>query len=108
MSSVLSLDALHKRVYRASKAGEKDSGNVPVAEVITAGCSVFSLSEEASRNAPAPQEKPKAGRPKGSTKGKKVEEATKYRMCTLDIVDYYELELGAPKALGLKRYAKIF
>ena len=68
---------------------------MPVADVIAAGSSVSSLSEESVSDAHVPREKPKAGRPKGNTEEKKVEEATKYKMCTHDIVDSYVLELGA-------------
>ena len=67
-----------------------------VSEVIAAGSTVSSLlSEGAVSEARVSQEQQKAGRPKGSIKEKKQEEATKYKMCTHAIVDSYILELGA-------------
>ena len=93
LGSVITLDALHKRVSRASKAGGGE--NVPVSEVVATGSSVSSLSEAVSSTGSDSLTKQKVGRPKGSTKEKKVEEASRYKICVNEIVDSYFLEVNS-------------
>ena len=81
---------------------------MPVSEVVATGSSVSSLSEAVSSTGSDSLTKQKVGRPKGSTKEKKVEEASRYKICVNEIVDSYVLEVNSRKARGISRCAKGF